>query len=112
MDSLNDYRRIVRDILTDLTRVPYSIGDLQSETVFDRDADRYLALTFGRDHDRRRVHFCLAHIDIIDGKLWVHCDNTDAGVVQQLLDAGVPKDRIVLGFKPPELRQHTGFAVA
>ena len=27
-------------------------------------------------------------------------------------DAGVPKDQIVLAFRPPEVRPYTGFAVA
>jgi hypothetical protein len=33
-------------------------------------------------------------------------------VAQELVDAGVPKDRIVLGFKSPEMRKHTEFAAA
>jgi hypothetical protein len=30
----------------------------------------------------------------------------------ELVAAGIPKERIVLGFKPPEQRKHTEFAVA
>ncbi|NEQ11433.1 MAG: XisI protein, partial [Moorea sp. SIO4E2] len=26
--------------------------------------------------------------------------------------SGVPKDRIVLAFHPPEIREHTGYAIA
>ncbi len=39
-------------------------------------------------------------------------DGTEYGLANELLDAGVPKDRIVLGFKRPQTREHTGFAVA
>jgi hypothetical protein len=112
MDRLDEFRAIIRSILTEHARAPFSVGELRCETVLDRDADRYVLLVVGRDHERRRVDTPIIHIDIIDGKVWVQCDNTDAGVVEQLLDAGVPKDRIVLGFKAPEVRKFTGFAVA
>jgi hypothetical protein len=113
MDSLDNFRRVVRDLLSHLASIPYSIGELKSETVFDREADRYLAVTFGWDHEGKPVNSCVAHIDIVDGKLWIRCDNTDRVIAEQLADAGVPKDHIVLGFWPPEIReQNTEFAAA
>jgi hypothetical protein len=112
MDRLDEYRGIIRSILTEHARVPFSVGDLRSETVFDRESDRYVLLVVGRDHERRRVNVPIIHIDIIDGKLWVQADGTEYGVAQELVDAGVPKDRIVLGFKSPEARKYTDFAVA
>jgi hypothetical protein len=112
MAVLDDYRRIVRGILGELAAIPYSVDDLRSEAIFDRDTDRYIVVTYGRDHDGKRVHSCVAHIDIVDGKLWVRCDNTDRAIARELVDAGIPPDHIVLGFKSPELRPYTGFAVA
>lgn len=44
--------------------------------------------------------------------LWIQLDGTEDGIAGDLLAAGIPKDRIVLGFKSPDSRQHTGFAVA
>jgi hypothetical protein len=32
------------------------------------------------------------------------------GIANQLVEAGVPKDRIVLAFQHPTLREHTDFA--
>jgi hypothetical protein len=60
----------------------------------------------------RRVHGCLVHLDIIDGKIWIQRDGTEDGIAQELLDAGIPKDQMVLGFKPPDVRKISGFAVA
>ena len=31
---------------------------------------------------------------------------------EELVKAGIPHDRIVLAFKPPDIRAHTHFAVA
>ncbi len=63
-------------------------------------------------HDPRRIHGCLIHIDIINGKVWVQRDGTEHGIATELVAAGIPKDHIVLGFHPPEVRQHTEYAVA
>jgi hypothetical protein len=112
MDRLDEYRSLIRSVLTEYGRVPPSYGELRFETVFDRDADRYVLLLIGRDHEKRRVHAPIIHIDIIDGKLWIQYDGTEYGVAQELVDAGVPKDRIVLGFLPPEMRPHSEFAAA
>ncbi|MFN6271466.1 MAG: element excision factor XisI family protein, partial [Microcystis sp.] len=34
------------------------------------------------------------------------------GITDELLKAGIPKEDIVLGFHEPEVRLHTGFAIA
>jgi hypothetical protein len=111
MDTLANYRQIIRETFTELTRVPYAHGDIQLETVFDQESDRYLVVILGRESSRR-VHGCLVHIDIIEGKLWVQRDGTEHGIANDLINAGVPKTQIVLGFRSPEIRKHTGLAVA
>jgi len=64
----------------------------------------------GRDN-RRRIHGCLVHIDIINGKIWIQRDGTEYGIANELVDVGVPKNRIVLGFRSPKRRRHTEFAI-
>jgi hypothetical protein len=58
------------------------------------------------------VHGCLLHIDIIDDKIWIQQDGTEEGIALELLDAGIPYERIVLGFRHPDIRPYTDFAVA
>ena len=52
------------------------------------------------------------HVDIINDKIWRHRDDKEDGVATELLDAGIPKDKIVLGFRSPEMRKYTGLAIA
>lgn len=111
MDTLDTYRRIIKDILIAYSQIPYSHGNIESKTVFDSENDSYLLITFGWD-GVKRIHGCLVHIDIIDGKVWVQRDDTEDGVTYELVANGIPKDKIVLGFHPPDVRQHTGYAVA
>ena len=58
-----------------------------------------------------RNHGCIIHLEIINGKIWIQRDGTEDGIATDLLAAGVPKSDIVLAFHPPEIRQHTDFAV-
>jgi len=111
MATLDTYRNIIENVLGEYTRIPYAYGDLQCEAVFDRENDRYLLVTLGWDNGIR-VYSVLVHIDLIDGKVWIQQDNTEDGVTNELAQAGVPSDRIVLGFQPPELRKYTAFAAA
>jgi hypothetical protein len=111
MDTLDRYRQIVCQALIEETKIRYSYGNIEFETIFDREADRYLLLIHGWD-GRRRVHGCLIHVDIINGKIWIQRDGTENGIANELVAAGVPKQNIVLGFKSAELRKHTEFAAA
>ena len=56
------------------------------------------------------MHGCLIHVDIIDGKIWIQRDGTERGVAQDLIDAGVPRDQIVLAFRAAEARAEAGLA--
>src|SRR5262245_60761895 len=111
MDTLDKYRDLIERIITEYARIPYAYGDIQRMAVFDRASDHYLLMIAGWENERR-VHGCIIHVDIINGKFWVQRDGTEYGVARELVDAGVPKDRIVLGFRPPEVRPYTEFAVA
>ena len=111
MDSLKNYRGIVRQVLTEYGNIPYSRGGMHSELVFDETHDRYLVIRMGWDGPHC-AYGVVIHLDIVDGKIWIQCDNTDAVIAHDLERAGVPKKDIVLGFQPPEVRPLTEYAVA
>ncbi len=111
MDRLNQYREIIEAILTEHAKVPYANSPIQTTTAFDRQQDHYLLIDAGWDGERY-VHHCLVHVDIINGKFWIHYDGTEDGIATDLEEAGVPKDHIVLAFRPPDLRQYTEYAAA
>jgi len=72
---------------------------------------RYLLVETGWKNGRR-TYGTLLHLDIINGKIWIQLlGGTQEGIAIDLLALGVPKDRIVLGFKSLQRRQVTEFAV-
>jgi hypothetical protein len=111
MDTLSRYREIIEKALLEYTRIPSSTGDVQYQPVFDRDRNHYLVVQVGWG-PQRRVYGTLAHVDLVGEKVWIQHDGTEDGLASQLRDAGIPVEHIVLGYRIPEVRCHTGFAVA
>ncbi|MGH7595244.1 MAG: XisI protein [bacterium] len=111
MDTIDTYRQIVKNVLTKYVQRQYAHGEIHNETVFDREADRYLIVSIGWQRVKR-IHGCLIHIDIIDGKVWIQRDGTEHGIANDLVTAGISKDRIVLGFYAPDVRRYTEYATA
>lgn len=111
MDSINvRYRNILEKVMQDYLDFLGGDDEVQAELVFDRDRDRYLLVETGWQNGYR-IYGTLLHIDIIDHKLWIQHDGTEEGIAVELVAAGVPKEDIVLGFRPLEERKHTKFAV-
>jgi hypothetical protein len=110
MDKLERYRDIVRRVIQEYARYKPAHGQIETEAIEDRERDHYEVMHVGWD-GVRRVHGTVVHIDIHDGKVWVQYDGTSRPVAEALMAAGIPREDIVLGFHPAELRRLTGFAV-
>lgn len=110
MDRIDEYRQIVRQVIEEYGQYRPAYGEIDLETVFDTERDRYQLVAIGWQ-DRRRVHGCVIHIDIKGDKVWLQHDSTDAEIANELVERGIPKTQIVLGFQPEHRRQYTGFPV-
>ena len=110
MVSINDDKALARMVLSELLR-RYNDPKTRTLTVFDDDTGNYLLMDEGW-HGYRRLHHVWAHIEAKDGKFYIHEDGNEEGFANRLLDAGVPKERIVLAMDAPTLRAESGFAVA
>lgn len=110
MGSLENYREIVKQLLSKYAQLPTADNDVRNETIFDLENDRYILLSLGW-FKRRRIHHCVMHIDIIDDQLWIQANNTDCLIAEELVEAGIPSDAIVLGLQPPEVRAYTAYGV-
>lgn len=111
MDTLSEYRRIVRDLIREYARYEPSVGEIRTEVILDEANDHYELVHTGWIGPQR-VHGSVLHIDIRDGKVWIEHNGTEDPIGTRLVEAGIPRDRIVLAFKPLEARPLTGFATA
>lgn len=110
MDTLENYRDIIKRVLTAYAQLPYSYGNLERQLVVDSLTDNYLLMTLGWEN-QKRIHFCLIHVEIIEGKIWIQRDGTEDGITHELVQEGIPKNKIVLAFHPLEVRQYTEYAI-
>jgi hypothetical protein len=58
------------------------LSDYKETVLLDEINDSYILMTLGWDR-KARVHGCLVHLDIIDGKIWVQRDETEDGVTYE-----------------------------
>jgi hypothetical protein len=110
MDKLELYRSIVTEILTKYSQYKPSYGQVEIEQIFDRDHDRYQLLAIGWNQ-QKRIYGTTIHLDIQDEKIWIQQNTTEFDLASDLIEMGVPKQDIVIGFHTPKMRQLTGFAV-
>ena len=90
---------------------PSELKEHEQQIVFDKENYHYFLMNVGWD-GMKRIHSCLLHIDIKDGKLWIHKDFTEDGVATDFMEKGISKENIVLAFQSPFKRPYTDFAVA
>jgi hypothetical protein len=118
VDKLELYRSIVTQILTKYSQYKPSYGQVEipqsggyaNEQIFDREHDRYLLLEIGWNQ-QTRIYGTTIYLDIQDEKIWIQQNTTEFDLASDLVERGVPKQDIVIGFHTPKMRQLTGFAV-
>jgi hypothetical protein len=110
MDRSARYGELIRKILLERSAHKPSRGQVERETIIDAVQGHYELISVGWD-GQRRVHSCVLHIDIKDGKIWIQRDGIEEGIANRLVEAGVPKSDIVLAFQSPFQRRFTEFAV-
>ena len=112
MDTRLKYQNIIKNVLKNHVDYRSMLSDgYTSQPIFDDERGQYLVLDMGWNSDRY-LHSTPIHISLIGDKVWVQYDDTEEGVATDLMQAGVSREDIVLGFRHPKIRQHTGFAVA
>ncbi len=111
MDKLAQYRQFVQKILNDYSDQKPAYGNIEVETIFDKERDHYQIVHVGWE-GQNWIHSCIIHIDIKGGKIWLQWNGTEDDIAANLVAAGVPKEDIVLGFQSPFMRQFTEYAVS
>ena len=109
-----DRRRLYEQAAEKLIRLHASFksahGQIDNEVVIDRERGHFEVLAIGW-HDQVRVHHSVIHLDVIGDKVWIQHNGTSERIGDELIEMGVPREHIVLGFIPEKLRDSTDFGV-
>ncbi|NEO44772.1 MAG: XisI protein [Moorea sp. SIO4A3] len=112
MDTRLNYQDIIKKVLMEHADYRASLPDsYDSQVLFDDQRGHYLVLDIGWNDDYY-LHATPIHLDLIGDTIWIQYDDTEEGIATDLLEAGIPANDIVLGFRHPQVRQYTGFAVS
>ena len=112
MDKLEKYRATIKQILSKQAEYEPVNMELETILILDDASANYQIMYLGW-HNSIRTHGALIHVRLKDdGKIWIEYDGTEDGFASHLLEAGIPKEDIVLAFHSPWKRQFTDFAVA
>jgi len=113
MDKMMKYRELIKKILkehVDISR-RQPIPGVEKLLITDDENGHYIWMKLGWE-GRERANWIIVHVRLCNGKFRIEEDMTEVGVANELIEAGVPKEDIVLAFQPPEMRQYTEFAAA
>ena len=111
MDKLDNYRKIVQDLIAQYASSDSAQGDVEVQLLMDPVRDHYQWMNVGWK-GMRRVYSCFVHIDIKDEKIWLQQNWTEEDPAADLVNMGVPPEDIVLGLQPPYKRPYTDYGVA
>ena len=112
MDTRLKYQGIIKTVLQNHANYRTTLPDgYTSQVIFDDERGHYLVLDFGWSGNKY-LHATPIHLSLVVDKVWIQCDETEEGIATDLMEAGIPKEDIVLGFRYPKIRKYTGFAVA
>jgi XisI protein len=110
MAELIKYSEIVQKLLQDYAALSGNDPTVDTELIFDPVRHSYQLVHVGW-HDDRRIYGCILHLDIRDGKIWLQHNGTENDIPAELVEMGIAKTDIVIGFHSPFKRQFTEYAV-
>jgi hypothetical protein len=110
MDKIATYRTYIKQLISEYGQHTPSSGDVEVELIFDTEHDHYQLVNVGWQ-DQRRILSCFLHFDIKNGKIWIQHNGLEDDIAIELVNMGVPKEDIVLGFHAPYKRKYTGYAL-
>jgi len=112
MDKIKKYQEIIIDYLKEYAKVkPANLPNIESRVITDKENNHFQLLDWGWQ-DGKYIFTVVFHFDIINGKVWFQRNITEREVVDVFMEKGIPKEDIVLEFRPPYTRPYTGFATA
>lgn len=110
MDKIERYRQFIKQILNEHAQLSSNLDTVKPQLILDSENDHYQLAYIGWQGDKR-VFGPIMHFDIIKGKIWIQYNGTEEAVAERLVELGVPRDEIVLGFRSPFKRQFSSYAV-
>ncbi|NET01455.1 MAG: XisI protein [Sphaerospermopsis sp. SIO1G2] len=97
MDTITTYREIIKEVISEYSRLKPSHGKIRLDVIFDETRDHYALMQVGWDKSRR-VRGNLIYVIISNGKVIIEYDGIESGITKELINRGISSNDIKLGF--------------
>jgi hypothetical protein len=110
MDEVTQYRENIKTLLKEYAGYKLSFGEVDTDVIIDPTGDHYQLMNIGWN-GQERIYGLVLHLDIKDGKIWIQHNGTERDIARELVEMGIAKNDIVIGFHSPFKRKFTEYAV-
>lgn len=104
MESLTSWQQAIRIVLALPPTAAYPMPGLREELLEDTVHRRFLVVRSGW-YEGQNFYAVIQDVEVRDGCVWIHRNNTEHDLVEELVDAGIAADKIVLATVAPEQRR-------
>ena len=112
MEKTIKYQKAILDLFDEYDKFWGNSGGLQNRIIADMKQNAFVMISFGWQNEETYTHLLCFHIEIIKGKVWVHENNTEALIADELMEKGVALEDIILGFVESEMPVYQHLAAA
>lgn len=112
MEKLKKYGLAITNVLANYAS-DKPINNVEEHLITDFKHGHFQVLRTGWSDENSFNMGIILHFQLkTDGKIWILANYTEDDVAQALIENGVLKSDIVLGFQPAYIRPYSGYAVA
>ena len=107
MDKVIEYKKIARRVVESVVALSPEIEDgIENQLITDDEHGHYLYFGVGWEGGTDKWFYAtFIHIDVkSNGRVWLQHDGTDLRIAERLIENGVLRGDIVIGFQPPHVR--------
>lgn len=98
------YQTCIKHLLSEYE--PLNTQDTEIHLCFDDKRMSYLVMRIGWFQKYKRIHRCVIHIEIVHDTVVIQANNTEDQIDAELIEMGIPKEKICLGFIPADFRAY------
>jgi XisI protein len=99
MALVSEYPNIIKEVIQEYAKFPPSHGNIRLDPVFDDLHHRYALMQVGWDRERR-IRGNIIYVTLSPDRVYIEYDGIESGITQDLIDRGIPEDRIVHAYLP------------
>jgi hypothetical protein len=101
VEKENLYRNILQKVVEMHAQMPSEFEQPESIPICDTVHDNYLLMDVGWDATGR-AYDVVFHLRLKDGKVLIETDGIEYGIAQDLIEAGIAKEDIIIAFADPQ----------